>query len=325
MHHSLLPGLVASAALSLTALAATPATTHASEVFSQSEVSIVVPWSPGGRTDVGTRLWAPYLESELGKPVVVLNRPGGGGMVGVRDLLSMDDGHAIGAFSLSQILSQWTKVPPLDMSQYKPVAMPFSLPFVLVVDKDAPWQDAAEFVAYAQDQRVTFGVSGSGTSGHIAAATLASVSDIEARFAPYDGDAGAVTALLGKEVEAVTAPMVSVVQQVEAGELRALGVSLEHGDELHEGIPTFKEQGIDFVLGDFGGALYLPATVSDEFVEEWEQVLERTFADPELQQRLADMYIQTDFVGAGELEALVEEWNPHFEQLVEDLGLRLAP
>ena len=119
--------------------------------FPDRLVTIVVPWPAGGRTDAATRIWAPFLEQELGVPVVVANRPGGGGVVGARAVARAGaDGYSHGVFSISHSLAQWTKTPPFELEAYTPVVLAFSTPFVLAVKADVPWKNVQDFGAAAR-------------------------------------------------------------------------------------------------------------------------------------------------------------------------------
>jgi tripartite-type tricarboxylate transporter receptor subunit TctC len=294
------------------------------ERFPERLVTIVVPWAAGGRTDLAVRVWAPHLEEELGVPVVVANNPGGGGVVGARSVARAGaDGYSHGVFSISLILAQWRAIPPFELDAYLPVALPYASPFVLTVPADSPWETLEDFIEAGQEQRIRFGNSGTGTSVHIAAAAFASQAGINAQYVPYEGDAGAVSALLRDEVDAVMVPMVSVTQHIEAGELRPLAVSLAAGDEHHEGVATFREQDIDFVLGDMGGGIYVPEGTPEAIVERLEEAYAATFAKPEVQEGLANLAIGVDFMGSQEFRALIDEWNPILEELISELGLHL--
>lgn len=292
--------------------------------FPTREVTAVVPWPPGGRTDITTRLFVPYLSKELGVTVVVDNKAGGGGVVGARDLLRHTDGHAFGVFSISHILAQWTRVPAFELDKYEPLALPYNSPFVVAVRANAPWKDAESLAADGKTKQINMGNAGAGSSSHIASAAFAKAAGIKARHVPYKGDAGAAAALLSGEVEAATAPMVAFTQHVEAGTLRVLGVSLEEPDALHKDIPTFRSQGIDFVLGDLGGGLYVPRGLPADVVAKWSDAIARTFANPELQDRLAKMYIGVDYVDREGFQRLLADWNPRLEALVEELGLKMS-
>lgn len=290
--------------------------------FPEREVSAVVPWDPGGRTDTATRLWTPALAKELGVPVVVENRPGGGGIIGARHVLTKTDGYTAGVFSITHVISQWTRVPVFELDKYIPVALPFNSPFVLAIKADAPYKDLNGFVAATRRDPLKVGNSGTGTSGHIAAAAFAEAAKAGVRHIPYKGDAGAVAALMSGEVDAVMTTMVAIAQQVASGQVKAVGVSADKRDDLHKGVPTFKEQGVNFVLGDFGGGVYLPKGTPKEVVARWEEALARTFANDEVRKKMRDFFIEIDYKNGSQFRAILEEWNPKLEALVDKLGLR---
>lgn len=294
------------------------------DAFPERLVTIVVPWGAGGRTDLAVRVWAPRLEEELGVPVVVANNPGGGGVVGARSVARAGaDGYTHGVFSISLILAQWTNIPPFELDAYTPVALPYSSPFVLAVQSGSDWETLDDFVSHAQAEQIQFGNSGTGTSVHIAAAAFSDLADLNARFIPYEGDAGAVSALLRGEVDAAMVPMIAVISHVEAGELRVLGVSQTERDHLHEGVPTFQEQGYDFVLGDMGSGLYVPAGTDEGVIEILEDAYRATFEREDVIEGLEALAIGVDFQGRAEFQALIDEWNPILEELTEELGLHL--
>jgi tripartite-type tricarboxylate transporter receptor subunit TctC len=306
------------------ALAAMALPAPAAADFPEREVVIVVPWSPGGRTDVAVRIWAPHLQDELGVPVVVDNRAGGGGVVGARSVAEEDpDGHTVGVFSITHIISQWTRIPPFELASYEPVALPFSAPFVVAVRDEAPFADVSELVAHAGTERISIGVSGTGTSGHIAAAAFAAAAGIDARLVPYEGDAGAVAALVGGEVEAAVAPLVALIANIRGGELRPIGVSQEEPDELHAGIDPLIDHGIDFTLTDMGSGIYAPAGTSADVLDRLEEALAAVFARDEVIEELANFGLGVSFVGRDGFRSMIGEVDPQLEQLVDDLGLKL--
>ena len=294
----------------------------AADIFPTKEVRVVVPWSVGGRTDVATRIWAPALGEAFGVPVVVENKPGGGGVVGAHYVArSRSDGYTVGVFSISHIMAQWTKVPPFQLQAYVPVGLPISSPFVLLVRKDSPWQNVTQFVSDAKKKRVSFGTSGAGASIHIAAAAFAEKAGISARYIPYKGDAGAISALIGGEVDATLMPMVAAAGQVSAGALRPLGVSLEKRDSIHANIPTFNESGIDFVFSDLGAGIFLPKGTPASIAKKWEDALAKAFARPDLKERMKKLYVEPNFIGTSEFERILAQRTPVLEKLSRDLNL----
>lgn len=302
------------------------ASAHLAEAknFPTREVIVVVPWEPGGRTDAGARIWTPTVGEILGVPSIVENKPGGGGMMGAREVLRDNEGYSVGLFSATHIMAQWTRVPPLELNRYAPVALLYSQPFTLAVRADSGIKSVSEFIAAAKKRRMRFGSGSVGGSNHIAAAAFAHTAELNVQHIPYQGDAGVIAALLGKEIDAAMMPLSGVAQQIESRELVALAVSLEKVDQAHKGLKTFREQGVDFVISDFSGGIFIPKTAPDEAVAKWRAALAKTMQDERVKERLAKLAITPDYVEGKQFQAMLEKWNPVFKKLVEELGLRIS-
>lgn len=293
--------------------------------FPEREVMLVVTWAPGGRTDAATRIWAPYLAKEFDVPAVVENKPGAGGIIGARSLLNDKEGYSVGVLSTSHLISQWARIPAFELDKYQPVALLYSSPVVLTVSASSDIENLDDFLAAAKEKTFTFGHPGHGSGDHLSTAAFADMTGITVQHVPYDGDAGAVTALLHGEIDAVMLPLVAITQQIDAGKLRPIAVSQLESDELHQHIPTFVEQGVDFADGDMAGAVFIAGDAPAEAVQAWEAALQRTFENEELTEQLAKFYIVPDFKTGEELAQIIEEWNPPYEELVERLGLKATP
>jgi len=305
--------------------AATAADTEQADSFPDREVMLVVTWAPGGRTDAATRIWAPYLAEEFGVPAVVENKPGAGGIIGARSLLNDKEGYSVGVLSTSHLISQWARIPAFELDKYQPVALLYSSPVVLTVNASSDIETLDDFIAAAKEKTFIFGHPGHGSGDHLSTAAFADMTGIEVQHVPYDGDAGAVTALLHGEIDAVMLPLVAITQQIDAGKLRPIAVSQLEADELHQHIPTFAEQGVEFADGDMAGAVFIAGDAPADVVQAWEDALKRTFENEALKEQLGKFYIVPDFKTGAELTQIIEEWNPPYEELVERLGLKATP
>ncbi len=290
--------------------------------FPDREVMLVVTWAPGGRTDAATRIWAPYLAKEFDVPVVVENKPGAGGIIGARSLLRDKKGYSVGVLSTSHLISQWARIPAFELEKYQPVALLYSSPVVLTVNASSDIQTLDDFIKASKDKPLTFGHAGHGSGDHISTAAFAEMTGAKVRHVPYEGDASAVTALLNEEIDAVMMPLIAVSQQIEAGKLRPIAVSQMKADDLHKAIPTFAEQGVEFEDGDLAGAIFISGDAPKEVVQAWEAALEKAFQDQSLKEQLSKFFIVPDFKNSQELEAILADWNPRYEALIDRLGLK---
>lgn len=302
--------------------------TYGSDIkYPAGPIKLIVPWPAGGRTDIAARVWAPFLERELGVPVIVTNVPGAGGVIGGTALIgSAPDGYTIGILSISLNLAQWTKVPPFKFGELEPVCMIFSTPMTLVVHADAPWQTLEDYLNYARANpgKILHSASGVGTSQHIISAAFHRAAGVEVTFIPYDGDGPAARAVAIKEVHAGGSPMIALKPFLDAGEVRVLGVSSAERSPLYSDIPTFREQGIDFSLESFDG-IYVPKGTPEAVVEKLEAAFARMSMNPEFVKAMAGIYYEVAFMPRAQFKAYLRVANALLEEVVTALGLKLAP
>lgn len=303
-----------------------PDTSPEPEVYPKSTITVIVPWSPGGRSDIAARTYGPFLEKELGVPVVVANHPGGGGVIGARAVAqSAPDGHTIGFFSISHIAAQWTKVPPFEFEDYIPVNRMFVGPITVTVHASSPWNTLQDFIDYAKANPGTIrnGASGTGTSDHVLAAAFFKKAGIEVQNVPYEGDGPAVIAVSNKEVEMTATPMVSVKAQVDAGELKVLGVALEERSPLYPDIPTFKEQGVDYVGASFDG-MYVTKGTPDHVVEKLALAFEKILSNPELLEITNRLMLEAGYLPTKQFQDYLAEVNVVIGGIINDLDLNIS-
>lgn len=302
--------------------------TFGSEItYPTRPIKLIVPWPPGGRTDIAARVWAPFLEKELGVPVIVTNIPGAGGVIGGTALIhSPPDGYTIGILSISLNLAQWTKVPPFKFDELEPVCMIFSTPMTLVVHRDAPWQTLKEYLDYARANpgAILHSASGVGTSQHIISAAFHRAAGVMVTFIPYDGDGPAALAVVTKEVHAGGSPMIALKPFLDAGEVRVLGISSAQRSPLYPDIPTFREQNVDFALESFDG-IYVPKGTPEAVIEKLEAAFRRMSMNPDFVKAMADIYYEVSFMPRAQFKEYLAVTNALLEAVVTELGLKLVP
>lgn len=294
--------------------------------YPKSTITIIVPWSPGGRSDIAARTYGPFLEKELGVPVVVANHPGGGGVIGARAVTqSAADGHTLGFFSISHIAAQWTKVPAFEFEDYIPVNRMFIAPITVTVHADSEWETLQDFIDYAKANpgAVRNGASGTGTSDHVLSAAFFKAAGIEVQNVPYEGDGPAVIAVANKEVEMTAVPMVSVKAQLDAGELKVLGVALEERSPLYPDVPTFAEQGIPYFGASFDG-IYVTKGTPDYAVQALSAAFEKILRDPELLEITDRLFLETGYLPSSAFQAYLAEVNPVIGGVINELDLNIS-
>jgi tripartite-type tricarboxylate transporter receptor subunit TctC len=246
----------------------------AAEVYPSRTVQVIVPFPPGGVADLVARPFAAVLEKELKQPVVVVNKTGAGGAVGMQSAaVARPDGY-----TLMVALSSISVMPEVDalfgrpstykLKDFAPIALLSADPTILVVKKESPWKTVAEFVADAKKRPNEIKYSSSGVYGtmHVAMEMFAHAAGIKLRHIPTGGGGPALTSLLGGHVDALAGgPNVSI-PHIKAGTLRVLaGWGEKRLNALPE-VPTFKELGykdVEFYIwsGFFAPAATPPAAI----------------------------------------------------------------
>ena len=247
---------------------------HAQQ-YPANPVTIIVPFPPGGVADIVGRPLAAQMEKSLKQPVVVTNRTGAGGAVGMAAVAkSAPDGYTIllGLSSISifpvsdRIMG---RTPAYEMKDFAPVALVTADPTVLVVGADSPWKTLQEFVASAKAYPGKINYSSSGVYGtlHVAMEIFANAAGIKLFHVPYQGGGPAVTALLGGQVHALASGPAAAIGQIKAGKMRALASWSAERLPLLPEIPTFKELGYDAEFYIWSG-VFAPAAVPSPVLDQ---------------------------------------------------------
>lgn len=282
-----------------TALLAPAGPAQAQGAYPDKPVRFIVNFPPGGPVDLLGRTLAVPLQAELKQPFVVDNRPGAGGNIGA-DVVSKSaaDGYTV----LLSIDTPFTINPhvyasmPFQPADLKPL-MIFSssgLTFGIVPELDA--KTLPGFIALAKKREMNFSSAGNGSPGHIAAEIFAKETGVKVVHVPYKGNAPAVAALLGKEVEAGILATPGLAPQVRVGNVRALAVTGRQRSPLLPEVPTVGEVGLPKLEFEVLYLAMVPAATPEPVVEKLRGVLRTALAAPEVKARLAGL----DMVALGE-------------------------
>ena len=268
----------------------------AGSVFAQSvpgwpdkPITMIVPFPPGGVADTVARPVAEALGRELKTTVVVENRVGAGGALGMGVAArSVADGYTV-LMTLSSISilpeadALLGRKPAYTLAQFKPIARFTADPTVLVVRADAPWKTLAEFVADVKRKPAAYNYGSSGNYGtmHVPMEMLKAQAGFRMTHIPYTGAGPAVLALLGGQVDAVASGPASVVQQIKAGKLRALAHWGEKPLQALPDVPSLKQAGYGATFAQWS-ALFVPAATPDEVVQKLRAAAAKAAKDPQV-------------------------------------------
>ena len=255
-------------------------------------IKLVVPYAPGGSTDVTARLVAENLRPLLGQTVVIENRPGAGGNVGAEfvarapadgyTLLMATSTHATNPSLYKDLSYDFAK----DLA---PVAQIAFIPNVLVVTQKIPVANLAEFIAYMKDPKntVNYGSAGNGSSQHLSAALFNSMAGANMSHVPYKGGAPATVDLIGGQIQVLFGPLVEVIPHIKAGKVKALGMTTRKRSPLLPEVPTIAEQLPGYEIALWNGIL-APDKTPAEAVGKLNQAILKVLEQPDIKARLAE-------------------------------------
>jgi tripartite-type tricarboxylate transporter receptor subunit TctC len=293
--------------------------------FPSKPVTLIVPWAPGGSTDVCLRVLAETTTKYLGQPVVVDNKPGGGGTVGGATMAATakPDGYTVAQIPISVIRYPYMmKVNWDTLRDFTYIIHLTGYTFGVVVKADAPWKTWNEFIAYAKANpgKVTYATPGAGTSLHITMETMAMRQGIKWIQVPMKGGGETTPAVLGGHVTA-TADSTGWAPQVDAGELRLLVTWGNQRTKKWPNVPTLKELGYGIVSNSpFGIAG--PKGMDPKVVKILHDAFKKGMEDPAFQKVLAQFDMEPFYKNSEDYAKFVREQCAEEKVILEKMGLK---
>lgn len=293
-------------------------------------VRLIVPFAPGGTSDILARLLAPELSRAFGQNVVVENRSGASGNLGA-DLVAKaaPDGHTallIDAGILATAPSLFTRLPFDPKRELQPATMLIFAPYILAAHPSLPVKDAAELAAFAKAQpaRVNVAHSGIGAANHLTALLLARHWGAEGMtMVPYRGGAAALAASASGEANLIVNGATATQPFVQNGSLRGIAVSGPKRLAAFPDLPSFAELGWPAVESGTWQGVLLPGATPAPMAARWEAELRAALARPEMAKRIADLGGEVRTDGAAAFRAWLERETEAWGRVVRDAGLKL--
>ena len=313
--------VVLASALSVQAFAAGAG--DAEQEFPTKGITAICPWSAGGGTDTILRALAKETEKYLGETITVTNETGGGGAVGHSAIMqAKPDGYTVGmiTFELNSLPPQG--LIPFDYTAYDPLMRINADAAALTVNASAPYNTLKEFIDYckAHPGEVSIGNSGPGSVWHIAAGLMAQETGISVNYVPFDGAAPAVTALVGNHLQAVSVSVAEVRGQVQAGQLKILGIMGDDRNDLFPDVPTFKEQGVDVSFYTWRG-MALPKGVPADVKAKLSEAFKEAFDSEEFKVFAKNASLTLAYQDADGFEAFLAQNYKDVSAVMAGLGL----
>jgi tripartite-type tricarboxylate transporter receptor subunit TctC len=305
------------------ALAAEPAGKYASGL-----VRLVVIFPPGGGTDVAARMVAPKLAERLGQPVIVDNRPGMGGGIGM-DVVAKaaPDGRTIVLTSsggLTALVPLYKNLPFQPEKDLAPVSMFGVSPLVLAVRRDFPANDLKELLRLARQKpgSLAYGSGGNGTAPHLAGELFKSMSKTDLLHVPFKGNGPAVVALLGGEIQLAFSDM-GTVRPYLGNRLKAIGVLGKNRTPTAPNIPTLAESGLPGYEAEGWFAVMAPAATPAKTIERLNQELVAVLASPEVRQQFLLAGMEPTSSTPSELARRIRDDSARWGRLIKEAGITI--
>lgn len=285
-------------------------------------VNYIIPFGPGGESDISARFQQPFFKEKFGQDMVVSYQPGGGGAVGWASLNGLNgDGQTIMGVNLPHIIIQPAQkdvgYTTADLNTFH---MFHFTPDAIVVAANSPYQTLADLVddAKANPGQVTMSGSGKASANHLAQIKFDKMTGAVTTYVPFKGTGASVTALLGNQVKAQWGYTTVGAAQGEA--VRMLAVAMDERHPLFPDVPTFKELGYDMVGGAYRG-IALPNTASAETTQMWSDMISEVNADPAFRQKMLDGGFAMLDITADEMAAFMAAKTDEYLKDAREAGL----
>lgn len=291
--------------------------------FPDKPVRIVVPFAPGGGTDLIARTLGQGMAAELGQPVVIDNKPGAGTLIGT-DLVakSTPDGYTlvIATFAHAVNPALLPRLPYAQDKAFAPVILIGRSPNVLVVRADSPLKSVRDLltVARAQPKKLSFASQGNGTSAHLAGELFKTLGKVEMTHIAYRGAGPALTDLLGGQVDMMFATSSAVGALLDGGKLRALGVTTAERSPAMKDVPSIAEAGLGGYVMESWYGLYVPAGTPAEVVARLNAAARKAVQTEVFRKKVAEEGLTISAGTPAELDQYVRAEESRWRKIIKD-------
>lgn len=314
------------AMLSAAATLAAPAVFAQGKAWPTRPLHIVVPYPPGGSSDIIARSVGNLLGDALKQTVIVDNKPGANGNLGADFVAkSAPDGYTmllcdVGALAISP--SVYPHLPFDPSKELRGVAMLAYSPHLLVVHPSLPVKNLQELVAYSKKNELNFAISGTGGANHLAGVALQRATGARWQYVPYKGGSQAIQDTVAGQTQVMMNGMLATLPQVQSGKLRLIGVSKRSRMPLIGNVPTIAEQGVPgFETGTWQGVL-APKGTPDAIVQRLNAELVRAIRNPEVRGRLAGQGAEVVTMAPAEDDRFFAQERTRWAKVVDAAGIK---
>ena len=291
-------------------------------------IRYIVPFAPGGTTDILARTIGEKLGAALGQPIIVDNKPGQGGSIGAAELArAAPDGYTIGGGTISSHAINATLYDKLSydpLTSFAPITLYATQPNVLLVHPSVPAKTVREFIELVKvnPDKYSFGSAGNGTSQHISGELFKTMAGVKMQHIPYRGSGQMMPELLAGTVPVAFDNIATAVQHVNAGKLRALAVTSSTRSIVSPDVPTMAEAGLAGYDISSWQAVFAPAGTPAPIVDRLYTEIARILKMPDIQKRLGDLGLNIVEMTPAQLSALIKSDVPRLGKIVKESGAK---
>lgn len=299
---------------------------YAADHFPSSALTMVVPYPPGGPTDVVSRSVAIAMNETVGKPVIVDNKPGASGMIGSAYVArAKPDGYTFLANASIHIINPhvYEKVSFDATSDFVPITQLAAVPLVLVVPKSSPIESVADLVKHAQKSKsgLNFGSAGTASAQHLSSEFLKQIANFDALHIPYKGSAPALTDLAGGQLDFMFDSMPSAMPFIQSGQLKAIAVSTKDRVPVLAKVPTVAESGYPEFETSTWYALWAPKNTPKPIVEKLAHYAQEALKRPDVVKQYSSIGAQPIGSSPDEFAAYAASEGKKWGDLIKKAGI----
>jgi tripartite-type tricarboxylate transporter receptor subunit TctC len=302
---------------------------HAQTPYPNKPIHVVVTFPPGGSADAVVRMLVPRLSEKLGQQVVVDNRPGAGGNVGLSVVAKAPpDGYTLGvgaAGGLAANVSLYSQMPFDPVKDFKPITMLAAIPFVIIGHPSVKAKTQKELIALAKSEpgKLSIGHGGNGTAMHLTAQLFEQMADIKLVEIPYKGSGPAALDVLSGQVPLAVVDLPSALQHIKAGKLVAYAVTSPQRLPMLPDVPTVAEQGLAGYdsTGWFG--LVAPAGTPAPIVARLNAEVSAALNDPDIKSRMRNLGVEPAASSVDEFDAYIKSETQKWAKVIKSAGTKI--
>lgn len=300
----------------------------ASSAWAQKSISIVVPFAPGGNTDLVARILAERLRPRLGVPVVVENKPGGGALMASAHVARAEpDGNTLLLTTVAHAVTPaLRKSMPYDSeADFTPLYVATKAAQLMLVSNTVPAKDLKEFIDLmrAHPDKYSFGSSGTGSALHLAGELLRQQAKVDIKHVPYRGTGQSINDVMAGNIDFIIDPISTAAQFAKSGKVRAFGITSTKRSALMPEVPTFAESGLPGYEAYTWAAILGPKGMKSEVAQRLNRAISEVVNEPETRQRLVALGLEPILsMSLAEAASFLRDENLRWTKVIKAAGIQ---